>query len=146
MLTGGCLCGAARYEAGGTSFHAVICHGTMCRRAAGAPVMAWFSVAQPEFPFTAGVPAAYRSSAHATRRFCGRCGTQLTFESDQHPEEIDMASACLDDPEHVPPADHVHDGTQLSWVPIGDVLPRCPGACSEQTTAASVRPRQASRP
>jgi hypothetical protein len=36
VLTGGCPCGAVRHEAGSTLFHAVICHCTMCRRAAGA--------------------------------------------------------------------------------------------------------------
>ena len=124
MLTGGCLCGAVRYEAGGTPYHAVICHCSMCRRAAGAPVVAWFSVARADFRFTAASPAAYCSSGHATRRFCARCGTQLTFESDRHPAEIDVTTATLDDPEMVPPADHVHDGTRLSWVRVSDGLPR----------------------
>lgn len=128
MLTGGCLCGAVRYEAGGTPFHPVICHCRMCRRAAGAPVMAWFSVDRSAFRFTATAPAAYRSSEHATRQFCAQCGTQLTFESDQHSKEIDIASASLDDPEQVPPADHVHDGTRLSWIRVEDGLPRYPAA------------------
>ncbi|HTW71326.1 MAG TPA: GFA family protein [Acetobacteraceae bacterium] len=131
MLTGGCLCGAVRYEAGGTPFHAVLCHCSMCRRAAGAPAVAWFSVNRPDFRFTAGQPAAYRSTEHAIRRFCGGCGTQLTFESDEHPAEIDITTASLDDPENVPPADHVHDGTRLSWMRISDGLPRHPDARSE---------------
>jgi hypothetical protein len=124
MLTGGCLCGAVRYEAGGPPFHGVICHCSMCRRAAGAPAMAWYSVMRAVFRFTGGEPAAWRSSGHATRRFCPRCGTQLTFESDLHPAEIDISTGSLDDPERVPPTAHVHDGTRLSWLHLNDGLPR----------------------
>jgi hypothetical protein len=130
MLKGGCLCGAVRYEAGGIPFHSVICHCAMCRRSAGAPMMAWFSVARSDFRFTTDIPATYRSSSHATRRFCAHCGTQLTFESDEHPTEIDNTTASLDDPEQVAPADHVHDGRRLSWVRLGDDLPRHPDARS----------------
>ena len=90
--------------------------------------MAWFSVDRSAFHFTAAEPASYRSSDHATRRFCEYCGTQITFESDQHPEEIDIASATLDEPEQVPVTDHVHDGTRLFWIRIDDGLPRYPGA------------------
>jgi hypothetical protein len=130
LLTGGCLCGAVRYAAGGTPFHAVFCHCTMCRRAAGAPLVAWFSLARADFRWTGEAPAAYRSSAHAVRRFCGRCGTQLTFESDRHPAELDVTTASLDDPQRVPPADHVHDGARLAWVRIDDGLPRFAGSRS----------------
>jgi hypothetical protein len=126
MLTGGCLCGAVRYAAGGTPFHAVICHCSMCRRSGGAPVQAWFSVARGDLRFTAGAPATYRSSGHATRQFCPSCGTQLTFADDRLPEEIDITLATLDDPEALPPTDHVHDGTRLSWVRIEDGLRRFP--------------------
>jgi hypothetical protein len=87
-------------------------------------MMAWFSVARSDFRFTTDMPAGYRSSAHATRRFCSHCGTQLTFESDEHPTEIDVTTASLDDPEQVPPADHVHDGRRLSWVRLHDDLLR----------------------
>jgi hypothetical protein len=90
--------------------------------------MAWFSVERADFRFSAGEPATYRSSEHATRRFCPRCGTQLTFESGQHAAEIDISIAGLDDPEQVRPTNHAHDGTRLSWVRINDGLQRFPDA------------------
>jgi hypothetical protein len=36
MLTGGCLCGGIRYDAGADSFHQSACHCSVCRRASGA--------------------------------------------------------------------------------------------------------------
>jgi hypothetical protein len=124
MLDGGCLCGEVRYAAHGMPFHETSCHCTMCRRASGAPMVAWFSVARADLHWVKGALTRYRSSAHATRSFCARCGTQLTFESDAHPDEIDITTCSLDDPEQVPPTDHTRTSSQLRWVKLDDGLPR----------------------
>jgi hypothetical protein len=41
MLTGGCYCGAVRYETDGEPFHETICHCADCRRIVGAASVAW---------------------------------------------------------------------------------------------------------
>jgi len=66
MLTGGCCCGAIRYEAGGEPFHATLCHCTTCRRSSGAPIVAWFSVRESEFRVVTGEPARFASSEHGS--------------------------------------------------------------------------------
>lgn len=126
-LTGGCLCGAIRYEARGTPFHRTVCHCSICRRAAGAPMVAWFTVKPADFAFTAGQPSTYRSSAKAQRSFCPVCGTHLTFKMDAL-DEIDVTACSLDDPEAVPPQDHTYVASQLSWVRLEDRLPLYPEA------------------
>lgn len=123
MLRGGCFCGHVRYEAGGVPFHPTICHCSMCRRVAGAPMVAWFSVPRADYRILAGEPTRFASSAGARRTFCPRCGTPLTFESDGYPDEIDVTTASLDDPEAMPPADHTRTATQLGWVRLADGLP-----------------------
>lgn len=123
MLKGGCFCGAIRYEAGGTPFDETVCHCSICRRTAGAPFVAWFSVLPSEFRFLQGTPARYRSSDKATRTFCPRCGTQLTFQHDDRLEEIDVTTCSLDDPELVRPRDHSRISSKLGWVKLGDGLP-----------------------
>jgi len=123
MLKGGCFCGAIRYEAGGTPFDETVCHCSICRRTAGAPFVAWFSVLSSEFRFLQGTPARYRSSDKATRTFCPRCGTQLTFQHDDRLEEIDVTTCSLDDPELVQPRDHSRISSKLGWVKLGDGLP-----------------------
>ena len=123
-LSGGCFCGAIRYRADATPFHETVCHCADCRRIAGAPTVAWFSVPRTGFRFTSGEPARFRSSALAIRRFCPRCGTHLTYEADGAPEELDITTASLDEPDSLPPRDHTHVASKLAWEVIGDALPR----------------------
>ena len=123
ILQGGCACGALRYEVTGTPFHRTLCHCVDCRRAAGAPALAWFSVRAGELAWVAGTPALHRSSPPVERGFCGRCGTQLTYRSDDSPGEVDITTCSLDDPEAAAPEDHTFAGQRLRWMHVGDGLP-----------------------
>jgi hypothetical protein len=122
-LTGGCACGAVRYEARGTPFHSTLCHCADCRRAAGAPAVAWFSVKADGLVFVQGAPALHRSSPPVERGFCGRCGTQLLYRNDADPDEVDVTTCSLDDPEAVPPHDHTFAARRLHWLQVADGLP-----------------------
>lgn len=123
MLTGGCFCGAIRYEAGGEPWNASACHCSICRRTSAAAVVAWFTVKPGAFRFVTGTPTRFRSSDHATRSFCPSCGTPLTFQSTHYPDEIDVTTCSLDDPEQVPPKSHIWRGSGVSWAEPVDGLP-----------------------
>jgi hypothetical protein len=56
MLTGGRFCGAIRYQANGTPFHATNCHCSICRRTTGAPFVTWFSLRPSDFSIVKGEP------------------------------------------------------------------------------------------
>jgi hypothetical protein len=122
-MQGGCLCGSVRYEARGVASSATTCHCSICRRSTGAASVAWFTVSRGEFSFVTGEPATFRSSEHATRSFCSRCGTQLTFQSSRFEREIDVTIASLDEPEAVRPRDHTFVRSKLDWEPLCDGLP-----------------------
>lgn len=122
-LIGGCFCGAIRYEARGVPFQQTVCHCRMCRRSAGAPMVAWFSVKPADFKITAGQPSQYRSSGSAVRSFRPLCGTQLTFKQDRL-DEIDVTVCSLDDPEAVAPRDHTYVASRLRWLHLDDGLPQ----------------------
>ena len=122
MLTGGCFCGRVRYEAEGAPFNESSCHCSICRRTTGAPFVTWFSVPRAQFRLT-GEPTRFRSSGKATRSFCAQCGTQISFELDGA-EEIDVTTCSLDDPNDVPPIDHIHTSSRLEWVKLADGLPQ----------------------
>jgi hypothetical protein len=126
MLEGGCLCGAVRYRAEGAPFHLTNCHCSICRRASGAPFLAWFAVPRATFRWLGAEPAYYQSSTEARRGFCPRCGTQLSFSHRQLPDQIDLTTCSLDDPEALPPQDHIWTASKLGWVALDDGLPAYP--------------------
>lgn len=123
-MQGQCFCGAIRYELGGPRRQATECHCTICRKTSGAPSVAWVTVQRDQFRLLEGAPKSFRSSDHATRSFCGACGTPLTFCSDHLPDEIDVTIASLDEPDRVPPEDHTWVSSKLAWVEISDRLPQ----------------------
>jgi len=124
---GGCLCGAVRYRVSGEPLCISHCHCTYCRRATGAPFITWATLASEHVAFIQGQPAFHRSSADVRRGFCAACGSTLSYQSDTHPEEIDIAAATLDDQTKVVPDDHIMTGTMVPWLSFADDLPRLPG-------------------
>ena len=137
MLLGGCLCGAVRYEAEGPVTETTICHCTICRRASGAPLVAWFTVPLSRFRLRSGSVSHHRSSARAVRGFCGDCGSALTFVLDDEPDLIDVTIATLDDPESVAPVDHIHTSSQIGWLKACDGLPRHAEGRSARSTGSN---------
>ena len=73
--------------------------------------------------FTEGQPARFRSSEHAERCFCPRCGTPLAFASDRAPGDIDVTTSTLDRPESVPPRTECHVADKLAWSVLDPSLP-----------------------
>lgn len=128
-LTGGCLCGEVRYafDVSGI-FDAGYCHCSMCRRATGAPVLAWVNVEPGAFRVTLGEPAAYASSQAGERVFCARCGSQLFYRPADLTAHLSLNSGTLDAPQdpRVVPRVHIFGGDQLSWLALSDKLPRYP--------------------
>jgi hypothetical protein len=123
-LEGGCLCGAIRYQISAGPRSADYCHCRMCRRAAGAPVVARLTVANDFFRWIRGEPAVYHSSPDAERYFCRECGTQLALRDE--PDFLDVTLASLDDPEAVRPTYHIWTASRIGWFDIADDLPRYP--------------------
>lgn len=123
-LEGGCLCGAIRYRIHGSRIDAGYCHCRICQQSAGAPVLAWVTVPVAAFSYIQGQPAVYRSSEHAQREFCDRCGTQLVFRRVQATRTVDITIASLDDPSLIAPEFHIWRMSRIAWFETHDSLPR----------------------
>jgi len=126
MLTGGCLCGEIRYEAEALAGDvADYCHCGQCRRAGGAPVIAWLQVSPDRFRVTHGEPRGFHSSPGATRWFCPNCGSPL-YMTDQDGRSVGITLGTLDRPEAVSPTVHGWHSARISWFETTDQLPRYP--------------------
>ena len=125
-VTGGCACGAIRYEARGTPSNTMVCHCLTCRRVAAAPVVAWVTFERRGFRFVKGKPAEFHSTPPVRRSFCPACGTPLTYESQSYPDTVDVTTCSLDQPDAFPPTHHSWTSHDLAWVKFGDGLPAFP--------------------
>lgn len=132
MATGGCICGAVRYEAEGRPTNTMVCHCRTCRRAAAAPVVAWVTFPVERFRVVRGAPAEFHSTAPVTRAFCRECGTPLTYRHADSPGTVDVATCSLDDPNAFPPTHHSWLSHDLDWVRFGDGLPAFPEFRNDQ--------------
>ena len=121
-ITGGCLCGAVRYEADGEPFNVTHCHCVDCRRGSGAAFVTWASFRRDDFQFTAGKPTAVDWSGRQ-RLFCSLCGTPLAFTTGPAADEVDVTVCSFDHPEILAPGDHTWTEDQLPWVRLQDDLP-----------------------
>jgi hypothetical protein len=124
VRTGSCFCGTVLFAARGEPIAVALCHCSMCRRSAGAPVVAWAMWALADFEVVAGKPAVHASSPGVERSFCGACGTQLTFTADFMPGLVDVTVASFDDAAALAPQMHIWDAARLPWLATADALPR----------------------
>lgn len=124
--TGGCMCGAIRYEAAGAPLSTLYCHCTSCRKHTGAPTVMLVGYKLDQVTYTKGAPRVYESSPGVGRAFCDQCGTPLTWEGDGGDlgPLVEFLISTLDNPEDFPPQCHIHHGERLPWFEISDHLPR----------------------
>ena len=125
-FTGGCMCGAVRYEASGDPISVIFCHCESCRKHTGAPVVALAGFKLEQVRFTLGERATYESTPGVQRGFCGRCGTPLTWEGDgdELGPLIEIHVGTTDDPNKLAPQLHVHYAERIPWFEVSDALPR----------------------
>jgi len=130
-LTGGCHCGAVRYEVNGDPAHVALCHCSDCRKAAGAPMVAWAAFAEADFRVMQGQAKTRNSSGASMRSFCPDCGTPLWFRNAEVlPGIIDLQSATLDDPDALAPQAQIQVAERIGWMANVHELPefrRFPG-------------------
>lgn len=125
-ISGGCHCGAIRYQVEGDAIVHALCHCRDCRLHAGAPVVGWAMYAENALKVSRGQPKIYNSSEHGRRHFCGKCGTGLFYvNADMLPAIVDIQSATYDNPDAVPP--------------------RCRRACRNRSGVARPCPRRRRR-
>lgn len=100
-MTGGCYCGATRYEAEGKPKLRAQCHCRECQYFSGGGPNYFLLVPPENFRYTEGAPQRFARSDignAVTREFCPQCGTHLATRRQDMPEVI-LKAGTLDQPE-----------------------------------------------
>lgn len=132
-LTGGCICGAVKYEIKGKINRVSHCHCRMCQKSSGAPFMTWIDMPRDSFKITEGELVFYRSSADAKRGSCGHCGSKITWEGDKLPDRLDVSIMTLSEPESVTPDEHIYYDSRAMWLNPDPHLPKRSSSNEPQT-------------
>jgi hypothetical protein len=118
--TGGCLCGAVRFEARGEPKWTAYCHCNSCRKHTGAPVSAYAGYERANVAFTKGALSTFASSPGVKRGFCSACGSTLTYEGDRWPTEMHFHVGAFDAPQDFPPKGHAFPEERIPWLHISE--------------------------
>jgi hypothetical protein len=127
-LTGGCLCGAVRFEVDEPPVSATYCHCTRCQRRTGTAASAQAHIAPGSLRILSGEDAlrAFQPPDGSAKVFCSLCGAHLWAQgADATPVAVRM-SAFDEDP-GVRPSLRQFVAYAAVWEPIpDDGLPRYP--------------------
>jgi hypothetical protein len=124
FATGGCQCGAVRFEARAAPTFVCVCHCNSCRKANGGAMVPWVTFNEADVSFIRGPLQEYQSSAGVTRGHCARCGTGISYRIQRRAGDIDLTLASMDDPGAFQPTVHVWVEDKLPWLVICDDLPQ----------------------
>ncbi len=128
-MTGGCMCGAVRYETTGESFGINHCHCKSCRKHNGAAVVTLAGFKADQISFSGDERKIYESSPEVGRAFCGKCGTPLTWEGEFGDLGLvfEFHISTFDNPEVLVPTAHAFVSERIPWFDVADNLPRYEG-------------------
>jgi hypothetical protein len=102
VRTGGCLCGAVRYESAGDPVFSLQCHCRDCQRQSGSAYNAAMRVPSAGFRVTKGAPKQYVTTSDSgnavSRAFCGDCGSPIYIQVSTRPDLVGLRVGTLDDP------------------------------------------------
>ncbi|MGO4835037.1 GFA family protein [Rhizobiaceae sp. 2RAB30] len=121
--SGGCLCGAVRYETKGALREVVYCHCSQCRRQTGL-YFAATDVADANMEISGADSLAwFAASEHAKRGFCRTCGSVLFWKHNAK-DDISILAGSFDQPSGLTPGFHIFVADKGDYYSIDDGLPQ----------------------
>jgi hypothetical protein len=137
-LTGGCICGAIRYEIASFPLLLYTCNCTNCQKQSGSAFGMTMPVTAKDFRIVEGMPKAWRRLSPAgvavASWFCSDCGNRIYGERAGRPETINIRAGTLDNTSWLVPVAHFYTRSAQPWVRPA------PDAVCHETQPSDVRP------
>ncbi|MDB5396565.1 MAG: aldehyde-activating protein [Rhodospirillales bacterium] len=118
-LTGGCQCGAVRYEIAAEPLTVIACHCTECQKQSASAFGMTMPVPRPSFTITKGEPAHWERTADSGNivggAFCAACGVRLYHEP-ANKAFLNVKPGTLDDASWVSPVGHIWTDRAQPWL------------------------------
>jgi hypothetical protein len=122
-LTGGCLCGAVRFELTEPPLAAGYCHCTRCQRRTGAAASAQARADGRAFRVLQGaqlIKAWRHPDGGYEKCFCSECGAHLFSRNPDDPDHMGIRLGAFDGDPGVRPAWRAFVAYAAPWEPIPD--------------------------
>jgi hypothetical protein len=88
--------------------------------------VAWVTFERNQVEIIFGTARSYESSQGVVRRFCGACGSAISYESAETPSTVDLTTLSLDDPNAFPPTQEVWLEHKVPWEAVNQALDQYP--------------------
>ena len=125
-ITGGCLCGAIRYEIDGEPFRIANCHCDDCRKATGSAYATNLFFKEEQIKILQGTPKKFEhlADSHNTmiKEFCSDCGSQVFGSGAIRPGVKNIKVGSIDDARFVKPQVNLYTAHALSCSYIDDKI------------------------
>jgi len=128
-LTGGCNCGAVRFEVTALLVGASYCHCKRCQRRSGAAASANAHPAPGAFRIVAGQHklTVWKPAGGGEKWFCGDCGSSLFGHNRNHADPIGIRMGAFDNDPGIRPTVRQFVAYAATWEALpDDGLPRYP--------------------
>ena len=121
MKTGGCFCGAVRWEADGAFTGVTYCHCSKCRRWHG-HVGAFTAVDRGGFRLVESRGLKWHAVSQSVKRgFCGECGSTLFFDELGDPK-FAVTAGSVDAPTGLVEKAHIYVGSKGDYYAVSGAL------------------------
>ena len=130
-LSGGCQCGAIRYELSRGPLELCVCHCTECRKQSASAFGISYIVPQTALRLTQGEPRFWSRPTDTGNTldcvFCGECGTRLWHQRRGATDTLSIKGGSLDKPPDLSQATHIWTSRMLPGIVLPPGVRQFPG-------------------